>query len=290
MKFIQKHCLYGDYILIVGDLICHMMNESGYFAKFEIEFFRSFLREGDDVIEIGAFIGTHSIPIKKMIKNGKIMCFEPQQHIFKVLCSNLLLNDCNDVITLPYGIGKEKFIQTGWKNGNQSQFSLIDTSKYTSSDHLISIKSIKNFSEYYNTFTKLKLIKIDVEGMELEVLDEISDLIIRHRPFIFIEYDNHSIENVKKYFDKFNYDCFYFNTSLHQYYKANTKIMADNLNGPVDIDDIRVKNFGDYNLFAIPKEFPSKPNLPPVVHYNTFDVKKINDLSDLDLNWYQLNS
>jgi len=287
MELIQKQCLYGTFVLFNNDIICHMMLNVGYFAKFEIEFFRSFLKENDNVIEIGAFIGTHAIPIKQMIKNGKLICFEPQQHIFKILCTNLILNNCADVIALPYGIGIEKVIQTNLCLKDVSRFSLLkNSSNNPEKNSIISVKSIKNFSDFYNTFNHLKLIKIDVEGMDLEVLNDIRDLIIHFRPFIFIEYEENTIEKIKKFFDDLNYDCFYFNTSLYQYYPPNTILKVDKYNESMQIDDIRIKNFGDYNLFIIPKEISKKPNLISANIIKMLDAKKIDKLEDIDLHWF----
>jgi len=283
MEFFQKNCLYGKYILINDDLVCNMMKEFGFFAKFEIEFFRSFLKENDNVIEIGSFIGTHTIPIKKMIKSGKILCFEPQHHIFKILCSNLLLNNCHDVIALPYGIGHDELFKTYWKRERCSNFSLKDKSNDKS--HLISIKSIKHFEEYYNTFDNLKLIKIDVEGLELEVLNDILFLIIKYQPFIFIEYGPETLKYVNDFFEKINYECYYFNTTLQQYYNENTKVFFDEFKEIVDINDERIKNVGDYNILAIPIEIPKKPNLQKVNNVNMYDAK-INNLDDIDLHWF----
>ena len=49
------------------------------------------------MVEVGANIGMHAVPIAKAIASGRLICFEPQRVIFQQLCCNLSLNNLTNV-------------------------------------------------------------------------------------------------------------------------------------------------------------------------------------------------
>jgi FkbM family methyltransferase len=289
-----KKCLYGQYALFDKNVICFFMNTYGYFAKFEIEFFRTFLHDNDNVIEIGSFIGTHAIPIKQMIKNGTLICFEPQQLIFKLLCTNLMLNNCFDVITLPYGIGMDKYFTTSLDVNISDRFSIINnvnTNNITTQQ--INCKSISYFSELYENLPNIKLIKIDTEGMEINVLNDLREIIKKFNPFIFVEYNDETLIDMLILFNSLNYECYYFNTSTSTQYDVtnNTfcnKFFVDTEN-KIEATPEQLNKFGDFNIFAIPKTTILKPHLEKVLlkkeMEDRFTTARINSLEEVNNIW-----
>ena len=57
------------------------------------------------------------------------------------------------------------------------------------------------------TFEKIALIKIDVEGMELSVLNGALETIKQHRPYVLLEVLDGNRCSVDAYFDNFGYYC-----------------------------------------------------------------------------------
>lgn len=258
------------------------MNKFGYFAGTEIEFFRTFLEPGDNVIEIGAFIGTHSIPIKKMIETGRLIVFEPQQHIYKILTANLILNGCGDVIALPYGIGDTSTLNTNFMFINPERMSILPAEN-NKKGNIISIQSIEHFKEFYDDLEKIKLIKIDAEGMEPQILNNIKDIIIKYQPFVFLEYDKSTLNNIFVFFTNMDYNIFLFNVSVKEYiYNTSFKILDENSK---EIKDI----YGDNNLFCIPKSFNKIPPLIQLIRGMSISVEtqNIHSINDLNLDWYK---
>ena len=60
------------------------------------------------VVEIGANIGTHSVPIAKALaaQRRQMIVIEPQPFIFHNLCANLALNGLANVRALPFACGE----------------------------------------------------------------------------------------------------------------------------------------------------------------------------------------
>ena len=64
----------------------------GEFSEGEIAIFDQLCRPGDIVVEVGANIGTHTLPIAKMVGvAGRVHAFEPQRIVFQTLCANMAL-------------------------------------------------------------------------------------------------------------------------------------------------------------------------------------------------------
>ncbi|HEX8826906.1 MAG TPA: hypothetical protein VF778_02215, partial [Xanthobacteraceae bacterium] len=73
MKTFIKDAKWGRFILMGGDLISRYMNEFGEWSETEIDLFRFILPNS---IEVGANMGTHTVPLSKICMNGRIFCFE----------------------------------------------------------------------------------------------------------------------------------------------------------------------------------------------------------------------
>jgi len=63
---------------------------------------KSFLNKNKIVIEVGAHIGTWSIPLSKVVP--KVYSFEPQSSIFKILKMNMDLNSANNIEAINAGL------------------------------------------------------------------------------------------------------------------------------------------------------------------------------------------
>lgn len=99
---------WGAFNLIEGDFISNYARTYGEWSNVEVEFFRSMLLPQHNVVEVGANIGMHAVPIAEKISQGKLFCFEPQRLIFQVLCSNLILNRLNNVFAYQQGVSEQK--------------------------------------------------------------------------------------------------------------------------------------------------------------------------------------
>lgn len=70
----------------------------GEYAEGEIQLFRQVVRPGSTVVEAGANIGCHTVPLARLAgENGGVHAFEPQQVIFQTLCANVALNGLSKI-------------------------------------------------------------------------------------------------------------------------------------------------------------------------------------------------
>ena len=71
----------------------------GEWSEGENTIMANFISEGDNVIDVGANIGTTVLPASKKVgKKGRVIAFEPQTIIAQCLQTNLTLNNIKNVI------------------------------------------------------------------------------------------------------------------------------------------------------------------------------------------------
>ncbi len=188
---------YGPRLLIHNDMISEYVAAYGAWSPAEAEFFAHLLPEHADVIEVGAHIGTHTLPLAKHCRKGQIIAYEPQRPIYYALAANLALNDCLNVHAKNTAVGDQNgriALQTSaydarWNYGNFSlQSGFSDERQYThpaSMTH-VPLTSLDSDPDA-NDLTSLHLLKIDAEGSELAVLRGAEAIIRRHQPTIYVE-------------------------------------------------------------------------------------------------------
>lgn len=171
----------------------------GEYGEIEHRFLASFLAAGDSIVEIGANIGSHTVGLAKTVgENGKVIAIEAQPTVHRILCANLALNALTNVTTYACGCGKETgtmYVPAMNYNipilHNSGGISLSSVAEGTP----VPIISLDNLLHDLDSLN-LKMIKIDVEGMEKDVLQGAHDLIQRYRPILYVENDR--VENSRK--------------------------------------------------------------------------------------------
>ena len=132
-------------------------------------------------LDCGANIGLATIYLKKNFPKAEIICFEPDQEIFKILKKNVSHHSgYSDVSVMNYGLWKEdgrlEFLSEGADGGR--------IRNEEDSGKIISINVIR-LSRYINK--TVDFIKMDIEGAEFEVLKEIESKLGLVKN-LFIEY------------------------------------------------------------------------------------------------------
>lgn len=167
------------------------------------------------IFDVGANIGTFTTWMSKAFPLGKIHAFEIQRTVFQMLSGNAAINNLYNVYTYNIGLGKEnkkvEFEEPNYFHKNDfGTFSLVENiiKEKTNNQVIVQIQTLDYFMEYYNIPT-VHLIKVDVEGMDLDVLVGGQNTIKKHLPIIFIEHSDNRrsiLSNIKEYLNNFNYD------------------------------------------------------------------------------------
>jgi FkbM family methyltransferase len=128
------------------------------------EFLRSFLREGDTVVDVGANIGTLSIAASIMVgKTGQVFSIEAHPKIADYLRENLFLNSAINVTHLNYAVSDRRGFVLFSDQKSDDQNRILNRSGVGIEIQMVRLEDIINSCD-------VTLLKIDVEGHELMVL------------------------------------------------------------------------------------------------------------------------
>ena len=159
----------------------------GEYCEPEIQLFLQLISVGGDVIEIGANIGTHTVPLARAPSGARVHAFEPQPVVFQNLCANLSVNCCENVLAWPMAVSSERgrLIVPAVDYGQAGNFGAVSLAAEGPGLPV----EVTTLDSYAADLASICLIKADVEGMEREVLLGAKQTIQRCRPILYLEND-----------------------------------------------------------------------------------------------------
>ena len=176
------HMLVNRHDIYIGRSII----ELGEFSDGEVDLFRQLLRPGCLVVEAGANIGAHTVPIAKIIgPTGHLWAIEPQRIVHQTLCANVALNSLSNVTTLWAAVGREPgtLLVPSIDYTRDNNFGGLGLEGRTNGDP-VSVITVDSLG-----LPRLDVLKADVEGMEQAVLEGARATIERCHPLLYVEND-----------------------------------------------------------------------------------------------------
>jgi FkbM family methyltransferase len=195
---VAKQCRHGLVIYNRHDVyIGRSFELYGEYSLGECQLFEQIVQPGDVVIEVGANIGAHTLRLAQLAGPlGRVHAFEPQRIVFQTLCANLAINSITNTHCYLQGVGST----TGElpippidyeRPNNFGGVSFDADAPYRSSgaNHGVEVVPLVVLDRVFASLDRLRFLKIDVEGMELDVLLGGRELINRTRPLLYVEND-----------------------------------------------------------------------------------------------------
>jgi FkbM family methyltransferase len=182
-----KRCREGALIYNINDIYGgRALDKYGEISRGEVIFLRQLIVPGMTVVDVGANIGSLTVPFARLVgPGGKVIAFEPQRIIYQMLCGNLALNALDNVFAYNSAAGRAagsitvppvNYAQAGNFGGiSMGNSGPGETVPLTTIDSL--------------GLQRCGLIKIDVEGMELDVLVGAMTTLRQFRPRLYVEND-----------------------------------------------------------------------------------------------------
>jgi FkbM family methyltransferase len=161
-----------------------------YLAGFDesLTLFEAYLRAippGTAAVDVGANIGIHSLVLSRCVgERGRVYSYEPSRRLCERFRENMTLNHVRNVTLREVGAGPSDCALRF--QPREGEFN-IGLGKFDSSGP-IETEIVKLDSDLHET-GRISLIKIDVEGMELDVIRGATAILARHRPTLVIEYN-----------------------------------------------------------------------------------------------------
>lgn len=173
---------------------------------------------GDGVVAIdcGANIGIHSVEWARSMHGwGTVHAFEAQEPIYYALCGNLAINNCFNVSAKLLALGAEMgtidvpkldyhrpgsfgSLELRLREGTEYLGQVVDYAP--AACNTIPLVTLDSFN-----YERVDFLKVDVEGMEIEVLAGARELLEKHRPVLLLEYVKSDSDKILQMFRDLNY-------------------------------------------------------------------------------------
>lgn len=200
-----KGCKHGFFLFNRNDLfIGRALDLYGEWCEREIDLFACLIRPGDVAVDVGANIGTHTIALAQLVtESGLVVAIEAQRTVHHLLVANVALNNMLHVLCLhnavgaTAGVARVPFLHPGSPNN----FGGASVGDQTSGEP-VTVVPIDGLQ-----LATCRLIKVDVEGMEAQVLQGARRTLERHRPYLFVETTLENSRAVIAALHRLGYDC-----------------------------------------------------------------------------------
>jgi FkbM family methyltransferase len=178
---------YGRVAHLRGDgPIGASLQHYGEWAQLEIDFLRQLVAPGETVVDAGANVGTHTLAFSRAAgSRGRVLAFEPQPVVFDLLRTNLAANAAVNVVAYPCALGADRhtrYLPALDYAGGLNAGAVALRTRGADAARAVEVMTLDGLE-----LDAVRLVKIDVEGMEPDVLEGARATLARCRPIVFAE-------------------------------------------------------------------------------------------------------
>ncbi len=175
------------------DMIYREIVRKGTFYEVSLLEYAASLISGRDglVLDVGANIGNHSVYLGTFATDH-LISVEPNPVVLPALRANLAANGV-DATLVEKGLGAEAGRASVVENAQYpDNYGMAELATGSGTIEIVTLDSVVADWREANTDVPATLIKIDVEGMEMEVLRGATETLARDRPDLLIEAATHT--------------------------------------------------------------------------------------------------
>jgi FkbM family methyltransferase len=210
----------------------YQLLNNGVYERSEVDLIKTILSErrkqvGDGIVALdcGANIGVHTIEMAgHMTGWGEVFAFEAQSRLYYALCGNIALNNVENVTAYWVALGNEVgYIDIPVLDYNKpASFGSLELRQRPKTEFIgqsvsympkacmpVAMSRISNYN-----WQRIDFIKLDVEGMELDVLEGAAEAIRRFRPHMLIEWIKVDRTKLEAMLTGFDYDLIEYGMNL----------------------------------------------------------------------------
>lgn len=161
----------------------------GFYEKYETDLFKKIVKNGMVVVDIGANIGYYTLIAAELVgKNGKVFAFEPEPQNYALLVRNIEVNGYKNVVPVQKAVSDKVGTTRLYlsPDGNTGWHRIYDSHNGWDS---IEIETVTLDEFFKDKEGEIDIIKMDVEGAELTILQGMSQILKRNDSLkIFTEF------------------------------------------------------------------------------------------------------
>lgn len=176
---------YGPIRAIRGDLVTEHLRRFGAHQGNELAMVLHRLRPGDRVIDVGAHIGTFAVAFGARVgESGRVSAFESLAGHCRLLEDNVARNGLEGIVEVWQAVitGRGGRFEAEVREGNTA------ATRFRRADGPLPPLALDDWWQRLQPQRpRIDLIKVDVEGMELEVLESACQILGACRPMLYVE-------------------------------------------------------------------------------------------------------
>ena len=198
------------------DLIQSEHRRGRFYEAEELAIIAGHFPSGGTFVDVGANVGNHCLYALRFLGARKVIAFEPQLEALAILDVNLRLNGLIDrVIVHPVGLAEQPGRAAATPVANNLGATRLRPGAKGGSIELVRGDDVLGDEQ-------VDFVKIDTEGLELEVLAGLRETLHRCRPPLFVEIANAHLEA----FEEFCAGIGYRTGETYRRYPGNINIVA----------------------------------------------------------------
>lgn len=153
---------------------------------------------GKTIIDVGANNGNFAVDFSYLVGDSGMVCsFEPQRIIYYQLCTNIFINGLDNVYCQNVAIGNKDGMDSiekpNYFNEDDVNFGAAEIIRDDRPSELVEARRLDSYD-----FKDVVFIKIDVQGFESFVIEGAVETINKHRPYLFVEFEDHLLQKFGK--------------------------------------------------------------------------------------------
>lgn len=153
---------------------------SGCYEKYETELFKKIVKKRMVVVDVGANIGYYTLIAAELVgEKGKVFAFEPEPENYALLVRNIEANGYKNAVPVPKAVSNKEgttrlFLSP---DGNTGWHRIYDLQDGWNS---IEVETVSLDEFFKDQEDRIDVIKMDVEGAEMAVLQGMSQILKRN--------------------------------------------------------------------------------------------------------------
>lgn len=228
----------------------------GQYSEREAEAFRRLLKPGMTALDVGANIGYFTVTMAKLVgAQGRVYAFEPQRLLHRLLCANLAINGCANAVCCLAAVGRASGVATMARPNYQesANFGGVEMGGGEIETEVVAIDDLG--------LAACDFLKVDVEGMEKQVLEGAVRTIARFQPLLWVENDRiASARELVEFIESLGYEAYWQVTPLFE--PDNFARNPENVFGRMSSFNLLAKPAGREVTVRGPRCTVENPTLP----------------------------
>jgi FkbM family methyltransferase len=169
----------------------------GLYDRFELELMSRHL--SGDVVDVGAHVGMYAIrAARELHGRGRVLAFEPNPAARAQLEANIALNGCENVVVLPAAAGAAAGRASLHVPASADpSFSSLEGDRFAEGEPVeVDVTTVDAAVREHGL--RPSFVKVDVEGLEVDVVRGMSETVAEFRPVLLVEVSAQSAPEVHR--------------------------------------------------------------------------------------------